>query len=132
MSITKDEYDKERQAFMARRAEINHELEGHHAGDDQFKIALTSLVTLASRSWDIFQRSTIAEKRKLIGFVFSNLELKGATLCYDLKKPFDLFVNLAENNAWRPVVDTLRTQYRRDVLVLIKILPSFRGIGAAA
>lgn len=102
-SITKDVYHKKHQAMIERQQEINRELEGHHEGNDQFKIALSMLVTLASKAWDIFQSSTIDEKRQLIGYVFSNLEMKGPTLCYSLKKPFDLFVNLADHQDWRPL-----------------------------
>lgn len=99
-SITKEVYHKKRQDMTQRQYEINRELEGHHEGNDQFKIALSMLVTLASRAWEIFQSSTIDEKRQLIGYVFSNLELEGSSLRYTLRKPFDLFVNLTPNQKW--------------------------------
>lgn len=99
-SITKEMYHKKHQDMTQRQFEINRELEGHHEGNDQFKIALSMLVTLASRAWEIFQSSTIDEKRQLMGYVFSNLELEGSTLRYTLRKPFDLFVNLTPNQKW--------------------------------
>lgn len=102
-SITKDVYHKKHQDMTQRQYEINRELEGHHEGNDQFKIALSMLVTLASKAWDIFQSSTIDEKRQLIGYVFSNLEMEGLNIRYTLRKPFDLFVNLAECQEWRPL-----------------------------
>ncbi len=76
-------------------------LERHHAGDEIFRIAVSTLVTLASRAADIFDRSTTEEKRQLIGYVFSNLELEGQKLRFSLKKPFDLFVNLTSCQEWQ-------------------------------
>ena len=61
---------------------------------------------MASRAYDLFERSTIEEKRQLIGYVFSNLEMKGATLRYTLKKPFNLFVDLASYKEWLPGPDS--------------------------
>lgn len=101
-SITKDVYHKKHQSLAQRRHEINKELEQHHEGNDQFKIALTMLVTLASKAWEIFESSTIDEKRQLIGYLFSNLEMEGSRLCYSLEKPFNLFQNLATYQEWRP------------------------------
>lgn len=92
------------------------ELEGHHEGNDQFKIALSMLVTLASKAWDIFQSSTIDEKRQLIGYVFSNLEMEGANLRYTLKTPFNLFINMGDHQKWRPLRDSNPCRVReRDV-----------------
>jgi site-specific DNA recombinase len=105
-SITKDVYHKKHQDMTQRQYEINRELESHHEGNDQFKIALSMLVTLASKSWDIFKSSTIDEKRQLIGYVFSNLEMEGANLRYTLKTPFNLFVDLADHQNWRPLRDS--------------------------
>ena len=105
-SITKDVYHKKHQDMTQRQYEINRELENHHEGNNQFKIALSMLVTLASKSWEIFESSTIEEKRQLIGYVFSNLEMEGATLRYALKTPFNLFTDLADHQKWRPVRDS--------------------------
>lgn len=69
-------------------------LEQHHNGNDPFKMAVTSLLALVPKAVDIFGRSTVEEKRQLMGYLFSNLELEGLKLRYTLKTPFDLFVNL--------------------------------------
>ena len=41
----------------------------------------------------IFARSTNDEKRQLLGYLFSNLELEGSKLVYALQKPFNLFAD---------------------------------------
>ncbi len=105
-SITKDIYHKKHQDMTQRQFEINKELEQHHEGNDQFKIALSMLVTLASKAWDIFESSNLDEKCQLMGYVFSNLELEGGKLRYALNTPFNLFVDLASYQKWRPVRDS--------------------------
>ena len=55
---------------------------------------------LASKAGEIFDRSQTDEKRQLIGYLFSNLELEGGKLRYALKTPFNLFVNLGDCKEW--------------------------------
>ena len=81
-------------------------LEQHHKGNEQFKIALSSLITLASHAHEIFASSTNDEKRQLLGYVFSNLELDGKKLSYTLQKPFNLFVDLATCQKWPALEDS--------------------------
>ncbi len=50
-------------------------------------------------------------------------EQQGATLRYTLKKPFNLFVDLGSYQEWLPILDTIRTDYMGDVLLLVRILP---------
>ena len=105
-SITKDVYNNKLTQLINRQQEINQLLERHHTGNEQFKIALSSLIDLASHAYELFESSTIDEKRQLIGYLFSNLELKGAKLEYNLKKPFNLFVDLANDQEWLPGPDS--------------------------
>lgn len=101
-SITKDMYDRTNGQLIQRRQEIQEMLERHHSGDEQFRIAVSTMVMLASKAAEIFDRSQTEEKRQLMGYVFSNLELKGSTLSYSLKKPFNLLVDLASCKEWLP------------------------------
>lgn len=115
-SITKEVYNNKLTQLISRQQEINHLLEQHHKGNEQFKIALSSLITLASRAYDIFESSTIDEKRQLIGYVFSNLELEGAKLRFALKKPFNLFGDLTSNQEWRPLRESNPCTHRERVV----------------
>lgn len=105
-SITKDMYDRKHSQLIQRRQEIQELLERHHSGDEQFRIAVITMITLASKAAELFERSQIEEKRQLMGYVFSNLELKGSTLCYSLRKPFHLLVDLASCKEWLPEQDS--------------------------
>ncbi len=112
-SITRDIYAKKRDEQIDRQVEITRLLEQHHTADRDFKTSLTALVSLSSRIASLFDSSQPEEKRKLIGFVFSNLELDGQKLRFTLRKPFDLFVNLSEGQEWRPLRDS-NPCYRRE------------------
>ena len=106
MRITKDIYDRKHTQLVNRQHEVGTLLEQHHSGDEQFKIALTNLVSLASKAYDIFERSTNEEKRQLMGYVFSNLGLEGAKLRFSLKPPFNLFTDLTTYQEWLPGPDS--------------------------
>src|SRR5690606_12008540 len=45
-----------------------------------FRTTLESLISLASRATEIFERSKTEQKRQLLAFVFSNLTLRGKKL----------------------------------------------------
>jgi len=74
---------------------------------------------LASRAYELFEFSKVEQKRQLINFVLSNLKLKGKTLEFEIRKPFDVFINLknAKNcSVWLGIVNTLRTIYFKDII----------------
>jgi site-specific DNA recombinase len=60
-------------------------------------------------AYELFESSKIEQKRKLINYVFSNLELEGVTLRYSLRKPFDLMVDCSTRSEWLGLLNTLRT-----------------------
>ena len=74
----------------------------YKSADKNFKNAVITAFQLASRLHDIFLVSKNCEKREIINFVFSKLELKGKTLGYSLRKPFDLIVDLSKCDTWLP------------------------------
>lgn len=90
-SITRDEYDKKCMQMKERQYELNAELSAHTKADESFNITVSTLLDLASRAYELFESSKVAQKRALINFTLSNLRLNGATLEYEKKKPFSLF-----------------------------------------
>ena len=99
-SITQDEYDKKAIQLKERQGQINAELKILNDADEQFGTTLTSLISLASKAYDIFESSKIEQKRQLINFMFSNLRMNGAKLLFDLKQPFNLMVDLNSHHEW--------------------------------
>ncbi len=56
-----------------------------HAYDDadnMFGSTMEKLMKMALGAHKAFLSSSVEEKRELLNFVFSNLSLKGGTLCY--------------------------------------------------
>ncbi|MDX2028621.1 MAG: recombinase family protein [Alphaproteobacteria bacterium] len=94
-------YEAKHKEIAMRRTEINCILKDNHDADDKFKDALLNIVKLVSKSYDLFESSKTDEKRGLLGFVFSNLQLEGATLRYTLRKPFEQLAQLPHNPKWR-------------------------------
>ena len=84
-------------------------MKNHLKADQNFKLTVNTVLSIASKAYELFESSNIEQKRKLINYVFSNLELEGVTLRYSLKKPFDLMVDCTTYNDWLGIVDTLRT-----------------------
>ena len=95
-----DEYDKKARELKERQTELALRIEQHQKGEGDFRTTLESLISLASRAADLFERSKTEQKRQLIAFVFSNLRLNGKKLEYSLRSPFDLMVNRASYSSW--------------------------------
>ena len=92
-SITQDDYDKKARELKEQQAEIATRIEQHQQGNAEYRTTLESLISLASRAAELFERSKTEQKRQLIAFVFSNLQLRGKKLEFSLRSPFDLMVD---------------------------------------
>jgi hypothetical protein len=69
-------------------------LQAHQAGDESFKITLSTVLSLATQAHQLFKSSKNEQKRKLTNFMFSNLKLNGSKVRYTLCSPFDLLTIL--------------------------------------
>jgi hypothetical protein len=79
---------------------------------------LETLISVASRAAELFERSKTDQKRELLAFVFSNPGLRGKKLEFSLRSPFDLMVNRADHTSWLAFLDTVRTERFNQVLSL--------------
>jgi len=77
----------------------------HLKADETFQVTVKTVLSLASKAYDIFESSNIEQKRKLINYVFSNFQLRGVSLEYDLKKPFDLMVDCTTYSEWLVLIN---------------------------
>ena len=109
-------YDRKREEISHRQQEVLKLLGSSHAADNKFKLTLSMLIKLMRQSPDVLTRSKPDEKRQLIGFVFSNLKLEGATLRYTLRKPFNVLSQVPNNPEWRPLRDSNPCYYRERVM----------------
>lgn len=104
-SIDKSIYDAKQREVMFRKAELDQRLQQVDSPEQGDPDALNKLVAMTSRSAEIFASSKTEEKRLMLGFVFSNLALEGASLRYSLRKPFNHLQQVPKNPEWRAVQD---------------------------
>ena len=107
--ITSNDYDKKCQELKNKQYDINERIKKYLKADENFKLTVNTILSIASKAYEIFESSNIDQKRKLINYVFSNLRLNGLTLEYDLKKPFDQMVDCQTHSEWLGLLYTLRT-----------------------
>ena len=92
-SITQNDYDKKFQQLKNKQFDINERIKSYLKADESFKITVNTILSIASKAYEIFESSNIEQKRKLINYVFSNIRLNGLSIEYDLRKPFDMMVD---------------------------------------
>jgi hypothetical protein len=78
--------------------------------NEDYSITLIALLNLCSRAPELFKSSKVEQKRQLINFLLSNLQLRGKKLKYTLKKPFDVLVDLGYRSNWLPQDVKFRTK----------------------
>lgn len=85
------------------------------------------ILELSNRAWELYEKQEMAERRRLLDFVFSNSTWAGGKLTPHCKKPFDLISEAvrmqaeeeartgkkldetAQNENWLPWLDDFRT-----------------------
>ncbi|HQX28175.1 MAG TPA: hypothetical protein PKX38_09625 [Alphaproteobacteria bacterium] len=99
-TINKETYDRKHFQLQTRRREISAIQDEHQDGNEDFKTALITLVSLASKAPEIFKSSKSEVKRALIAFVFSNLEMDGENLRVSLREPLRCFQGVSDFKGW--------------------------------
>ena len=80
-------------------------------------MTLIALLNICSRAPELFESSKVEQKRQLINFLLSNLKLRGKTLEFELKKPFEVLINLQNcknRSEWLGIVDDVKTKILRS------------------
>ncbi len=94
-SITKSEYDKKLQEIMDKSQTLGIELEEHSKGNHDYQTTVATVFSLARRAREIFDGSETHERRAFLNFLIQNPKVEGKELTFELKKPFDLVLNMA-------------------------------------
>ena len=98
--ITQDEYDKKARELKEKQYMLSDTLRSLTEADENYSITLISLLNICSKAPELFESSKVEQKRQLINFLLSNLQLRGKKLQYILKKPFDVLVNMDYRSNW--------------------------------
>ncbi len=99
--LSKEEFQIKKQKLKDRQYEIRELLRTYDEADDKFSDTTATLINLASEALETFKGSEMAQKRKMLNFVFQNLKLKGCKLEYTLRFPFDIFEKTTTRTGWR-------------------------------
>ena len=95
-SITKPDYDKKLQEIMDRIQTLAIEMEEHSRADHDYKTSVGTIVSVARRSREIFEGAELHEKRQFINFLVQNPKLKDRELVFELKRPMNTVLELAQ------------------------------------
>ena len=108
--ITPEIYDTKVQELKQRQVEILKQMELHERADENYYIQLGRLLELASRAHELFTRSKVGQKRRLLQSLLSNLTLSGKKLSISLQEPYNLIFEHASRSQWLPVAYETRTR----------------------
>lgn len=104
--ITDDQYDKRQRQLQKQRKDIHQQLEALQEDRSEFRDALILLLKVFQNASKIFKSSNLEQKRQIIGFISSNLILKGGKLVIELNTPFDLLLDLGGQPEWWRIGDS--------------------------
>ncbi len=83
------------QEITDRLQKLSIELDEHSQADHDYKIGVSTVLSVARRAKEIFQRSEPHEKRQFINFLIQNPKMKDRELVFELRKPLNSVLELA-------------------------------------
>ena len=114
-SITKDIYDKKHQEYQDQIQTLEIEMSEHQKADFDYKTTVATVISVARRAKTIFENSSeVAGKRTFLSYILQNPIVTGRILTFDLKKPFDLVLSLADNQRKKTIVSDSHLSWLGD------------------
>jgi hypothetical protein len=104
-SITQEEYDNFRKKCRTEQQEYKDKLATLEHADEEYYITASTILDLASRSYELFMGSETDEKREIIQLTLQNLFINDGKLEYTLQKPFDSIFKSALSLEWGHLLD---------------------------
>ena len=84
-----------------KRRELTRDLARHQHAEGAYMEVGSKLIELIAQAPQIFERADPGQRRELVGLLTSNRVLRGRTLEFELRKPFDALVTAANSeNGW--------------------------------
>lgn len=99
-SITKDIYDTKLKELKEKQHDIDLQLQDHTQADENYYITASTMLNLAKNALKLFESSEVQEKRALLNYLLQNSVVDGKKLMFDLRKPFDTILNVANQPTW--------------------------------
>ena len=116
-NITQEFYDQKSNEWRNEQVAIRHKIEIHENANCCYIEEDVRILELANRAWELYEKQEMAEKRRLLDYVFSNSTWRDGKLTPTYRKPFDLiseavltqgkltggkFDETAKNEIWLP------------------------------
>lgn len=120
--IDGDIYEKKLNEYKKRQQEITSLMAAHVDADKASLITVKTVLDLAKRAKEIYESSKVEEKRQLLNFLFSNLEMKDKKAILTLREPFDKLVAVSDHPMCRKRWDS-NPRYAINVHTLSKRAP---------
>ena len=99
--ISEDFFRQRWHQLEEKRQQLSRDLTKHQHAEGAYTELGSKLIELIARAPQIFERADAEQRRELVGLLTSNRVLKGRTLEFELRKPFDALVSAANReNGW--------------------------------
>ena len=99
--IAEDFFRQRFEVLEEKRRELTRDLTRHQHAEGAYMEVGSKLIELIAQAPQIFERADPEQRRELVGLLTSNRVLKGRTLEFELRKPFDALVSAANSeNGW--------------------------------
>jgi site-specific DNA recombinase len=95
--IDGDIYEKKLNEYKKRQQEITSLIAAHVDADKVSLITVKTVLDLAKRAKEIYESSKVEEKRQILNFLFTNLEMKDKKAILTLREPFDKLVAVSDH-----------------------------------
>jgi chromosome segregation ATPase len=99
--IEREEFEAKKSKIREDQSDLEQQIANARSGDDAFKDAMLTILSIASEAYDLFKGSSVELKREMVNRVFANLKLDGGKLRYTLREPFDKMLNLTNRLEWQ-------------------------------
>lgn len=99
--LPSDMFNEIFQKFQIQRQEIETQLRGLTAADDEYIEFGATLIETTANAWFYYENSeNLEKKRKLLETILSNPKTDGVNIQFDYRKPFDLLSKIEEETEW--------------------------------
>ena len=99
--IDGDIYEQKLNEYKKRQQEIVSLMATHVDADKASLITVKMVLDLAKRAKQIYESSKVEEKRQILNFLFSNLEMRDKKAIITLREPFDKLVAVSDRPMYR-------------------------------
>ena len=90
--ITQDFWQERHNEWTLEHAKVMQLIQAHSAANANYMAEASELVELLENLYSRYIQLNADEKGEVVKIIFSNFFIDGSNVCYDYKKPFDIFV----------------------------------------